>query len=96
MKPVNEQINEIVRNERLQLLRLSCFFLGGLSLLTSLVTLGFGGIGNPKSASSIFSALALSGYLRQFAMPLAIFGLCAIIAGIIATIALTHPSSGTR
>ena len=95
MKSVNEQINEIVHNERLQLVRLICFVLGGLSLLASLIALGFGGIGNPKSASSIFSVFALSGFLRPFAMPLAVFGLCAIIAGVIAAIALTHHSSGT-
>lgn len=67
MKPVNEQINKIVRNERLKLMRSCSFMLGGLSLLTALVTLGFGGIGNPKSASSIFSVFGLSGYLRPFA-----------------------------
>ncbi len=94
MKPVNEQINKIVRNERLHLLRSCCFVLGGLCLLAALLALGFGGIGNPKSASSFFSAFALSGYLRPFAMPLAILGLCAIIAGAVTTIARSHHSSG--
>lgn len=88
MKPIDEQIRQIVRNERLKSIRLFFFVLGSSLLLTALLTLGIGGMANIKSASSIFSTLAISGHLRPFAMPIAIFGLCAFIPSIVITITL--------
>jgi hypothetical protein len=89
MKTVNKQINEIIRSERLQVIRSCCFVLSAVALVYALVTLGFvGGIDNPKSAFNIFSVFALSGYLRPFALTIAIFGLVIFIVGIIITITI--------
>lgn len=83
MPPPGEQLDEMLRRDRWRLVALWCFGLGAFALATAVVTLGFGGIGNPKSASSVYSAFALAGLLRSFALPLTVFGVGAVAAGAI-------------
>lgn len=49
--------------------------------------IGGGGVGNPKTASSIFAALNASGMLRDVAVPTAFVGLSLLGIGLLAGIA---------
>lgn len=91
MPTPQEQLNEMLRRHRWRLVGLWSFGLGALALVGAVITLGFGGIGNPKSASSVFSAFALAGILRTFAWPLTIFGIGAVAAGIIVYTVASSP-----
>jgi hypothetical protein len=52
-------------------------------LLALLMLIGGGGVGNPKTASSIFDALEASGMLRDVAAPTAFVGLALLIIGLL-------------
>jgi hypothetical protein len=78
-----KQLNKLLHRERWRFLGLFCVGLGVLMLLAAIATLGFGGIANPKSATSIFSTFAFAGLLRSFALPLTIFVIGAVIVGIV-------------
>ena len=83
MPSPGEQLDTMLRRDRWRLVGLWCVGLGALALFTTITTLGFGGIGNPKSASSLYSAFALAGVLRSLAWPLTIFGIGAVAVGVI-------------
>ena len=51
--------------------------------LALFMVVGGGGAGNPKTTSSIFSALQASGQLRQVAAPVACVGLGLVVVGLI-------------
>ena len=52
-------------------------------LLALSMLIGSGGVGNPKTASSIFAALQANGSLRDFAAPTVFVGLCLVIIGLL-------------
>lgn len=60
-----------------------CLVIGAVLLLTALfMVVGGGGIGNPKAASSIFSAFMASGQLSEIAAPTAAVGLVFLVAAL--------------
>jgi hypothetical protein len=83
MPSPGEQLDNMLRRDRWRLAGLCFIVLGASALFTAVSTLGFVGIGNPKSASSVFSAFALAGLMRPLAWPLTIFGIGAVAAGAI-------------
>jgi uncharacterized protein YjeT (DUF2065 family) len=78
-----KQLNKLLHRERWRLVGLCCVVLGALILFAAIATLGFGGITNPKNATSIFPTFAFAGLLRSFALPLTISGIGAVIVGIV-------------
>ena len=79
------ELHNLVRAERWKMVCTWCFVLGAVVLLTALfMAVGGGGVGNPKTASSIFSAFMASGRLREFAAPTAALGLVFVVAGLLA------------
>lgn len=85
MATPEKQLNKLLHRERWRLVGLCCVGLGAVILFAAIATLGFGGIANPKSATSIFSTFAFAGLLRSFALPLTISGICAVVVGIVIT-----------
>lgn len=83
MTSVDQQLRRLARLERLQVVRNWALGLGIVALVSSIGIAGFGsGIENPKSASSMFSALAQAGFLRWVALPLVIAGASLLAAAI--------------
>ena len=83
MSSPNQQLQEMVRQERLRVLRVWFFGLGVLALVAALGAFGFGGPGNPKTASSAYATFAVAGLLHSLIKPLTMFGVSAIIGGAI-------------
>jgi hypothetical protein len=78
-------LRKIIRAERLRTIRTWCLALGGIVLLLALsMTIGGGGAGNPKTASSIFAAFQAGGLLREVAAPIAFAGVGLVIVGLLA------------
>ena len=53
-------------------------------LLALSMTIGGGGAGNPKTASSISAAMGASGLLREVAAPVTFVGVGLVIVGLLA------------
>lgn len=71
--------------ERWNIARAWCLIVGAVLLLTALfMFVGGGGVGNPKTASSIFSSFMASGQLREIAAPTAGVGLVFLVAALLA------------
>ena len=70
MASQEQQLRNLARLERYRTLRNWALGLGLIAFVMGLTAVGFGGSGNPKSASSVHSAFALAGLLRWAAIPL--------------------------
>ena len=81
MSTQQQQIREIVRRERWRVLGWSCFGVGVFLLVSTISAFGFGGAGNPKSTSSVYSTFIVAGLLQSHVVPLLILGVSAVTAG---------------
>jgi hypothetical protein len=94
MPSQQQKIRNLLRHERWCVLRSWCLGLGLLSLIIALGTLGLGGAGNPKNASSVYAAFAASGLLQSLTCPLLIFGFGALTVGVVIGVFLSRSRSG--
>jgi hypothetical protein len=81
MTSQQQQLRKLLSRDRWSALRYWCFAVGVVTLVVAVEALGYGGSGNPKTASSIYSAFAAAGMLQWLAMPLACIGLVTVAAG---------------
>ncbi len=80
-----KELQKVRRAERWRNICTWCVALGAILLLLALsMGIGGGGAGNPKTASSVFTALEASGLLREFATRIALVGLGVLVAGLLA------------
>jgi hypothetical protein len=83
MPSQEEQLRELARVERLRTLRNWALGLSVVAFFLALTAVGIVGVGNPKSASSAYSAMAGEGSLRWSVVPLLAGGAALIIIGAI-------------
>jgi hypothetical protein len=81
MSSQQRQLHEFARIERLRALRNWSLGLGALAWVFSITAVGVVGVGNPKNASSIFSALAGEGFFGWAVVPLIAAGFALIVLG---------------
>lgn len=94
MSSQQQQFREFARNERWNALRSWCFALGLVALAFAVGASGLGSVGNPKSASSIYSAFAAGGLLQWLVKPLIYFGIAALVTSAAIKFFLSRGRSG--
>lgn len=82
MSLAEQQLRQIARLERLQVLRNWALGLGFFFFLTIVTVAGFGSVENPKSWSSVYSAMAQGGLLQWAVVPLIVVGVTLLAVGI--------------
>jgi TRAP-type mannitol/chloroaromatic compound transport system permease small subunit len=82
MSSADQQLRQLAGLERLQVLRNWALGLGGFSFLAIITIAGFGSTENPKSWSSVYSAMAQGGLLQWAVVPLIVVGLAMLVVGI--------------
>ena len=80
MAPQEQQLRELERLERYRTLGNWALGLGFVALVLALISAGFGG-GNPESATSVYSAFAVAGFMQWAAIPLFAASFSLIIVG---------------
>jgi hypothetical protein len=81
MTTQQQQIAQIVRRDRWRIAGWSCLGIGAFLLISLVSAFGFGGAGNPKSTTSVYSAFVVAGLFQSQVAPLLILGISAAVAG---------------
>jgi hypothetical protein len=91
MSSQKEQFRELERLARFRVLRNWAVGLSLASFTVAFTALGFGGVANPKTWSSLYSALAREGWMHSLVVPFGAAGLALLIVG-----ALLHGLASRR
>jgi hypothetical protein len=81
MTAQDQHLRNALLVERYRTLRNWALGLGLVTLVLGLGAAGFGGGGNPESATSIYSTFAIAGFMRWAAIPLVAASFALIITG---------------
>ena len=82
MSTQQQQIRAIVRRDRWRMLGWSCIGVGVFLFVSVISALGFGGAGNPKSTSSVYSTFVVAGLFQSHVVLLLILGAIAVTTGV--------------
>lgn len=81
MPSTREKLDRLQRRQRWQSLRTLCLTLAGLALLLALLAVGHSSLRNPLSASSLYIAFRVAGWLHFLIIPHLIAAAVLALAG---------------
>ncbi len=86
ISPQHNELNQLLRRERLGVARNWCFGLGLVACTIAISLFGDASVGNPKTWTSAYHALAAAGELRWLILPLFGTGLGLLVAAAALTV----------
>ena len=86
ISPQHNELDQLLRRERLGAARNWCFGLGLVACTIAISLFGDASVGNPKTWTSTYHALADAGELRWLILPLFGIGLALLVAAAALTV----------